>query len=114
MKTRRSFVPWIGGGLILACILSGCWDHHQPEAQAARAGSISVYPFTSGPDTLMQFISGPDTLGIAAETLWVMKRDCTLTIRYTSLPPAGPDTLLVDGTLRVIAKRLPKPEQVKR
>ena len=100
--------------LLPALLLSACCHKPQPTNDTRAGGVIIVHPYTTGPDTMMQFTMGPDTMGAAPETLWIAKRDCTLTIKYTDILPAGPDTMMVGPQVRVVAKRLTAAPQVKR
>ncbi len=98
-------------GLLAACIslaplliLAACTPGPQPTERAG--GSFTIEPFTTGPDTMMRFTMGPDTMGAVPETLWIIKKDSLLTIKFTALPPTGPDTMMTGKGLRVIARRL--------
>jgi hypothetical protein len=87
--------------LFLAVVLASCCGNPKPPE---NGGIISISPYTSGPDTMMQFSIGPDTMGATAETLWVMKQDCTLTIKFTGLS-TGPDTMGAGTPFRLITRR---------
>ena len=100
--------------LLLGLLLTACGPQPQPVNDRRAGGIISIHPFPIGPDTLMQFTIGPDTLGATAETLWIAKQDCTLTIKYTNALPIGPDTLMAGHQFRVVTKRLTPSPQMKR
>ena len=96
---------------VFGLLLASCCKHEP--ANPAPGGVIAVKPYTSGPDTMMMLTSGPDTMGARAETLWVMKKDSILTIRFTAPPPGGPDTMVVGHGGWIVTKRLPSGEPQK-